>query len=72
MPVSIAARANLKTVKDAASFTKLSPSNIVSPLFGIFTPFSTDVAATASGGDIIPPSKKPNARVKPGIILAEK
>jgi len=29
------------------------------------------VAETASGGDIIPPNKKPNANVKPGIRAVE-
>lgn len=28
-------------------------------------------ADTASGGEIIPPNKKPNAQVKPGIRLLE-
>jgi hypothetical protein len=60
------------TVKEAASFTKLSPSNKVIPLLGIVTPFKTDVAATASGGEIIPPKRKPNAKVKPGIKLTDK
>lgn len=71
-PVRIAANANLNTVSDAASFTKLSPSRIVKPLFGIFIPFNTDDAATASGGEMIPPNKNPNARVKSGIMLTEK
>ena len=29
------------------------------------------VAETASGGEIIPPSKKPNANVKPGMIAKD-
>ena len=64
--------ANLKTVNEAASFTKLSPSSIAKPLLGIFKPFSTDEAATASGGEMMPPNKKPKASVKPGITLAVK
>ena len=68
----MAANANLKTVSDAASFTKLSPSRMVSPLFGIFMPFNTDDAATASGGEMMPPNQKPSANVKPGMMDAEK
>ncbi|MNS86683.1 hypothetical protein D3C71_1163730 [compost metagenome] len=71
-PVSMAIDANLNTVNEAASFTRLSPSNIAIPRLGILTPFRTELAATASGGEIIPPSKKPSAKVNPGIILTEK
>src|SRR5690606_22232337 len=70
--VITAASAKRKTVREAASFTKLSPSKMVSPRRGMFTPLSTEVAATASGGEMMPPSKKPSAKVKPGMIFAEK
>ncbi|MNE20774.1 hypothetical protein D3C81_1159040 [compost metagenome] len=71
-PVRIAMEANRNTVKEAASLTKLSPSRIAIPRLGILTPFNTELAATASGGEIIPPNRKPKAKVKPGIILTEK
>src|SRR5687767_8266199 len=35
--------------------------------FGTFTRRMIVVAEIASGGEIMPPSRKPNARVKPGI-----
>lgn len=41
-------------------------------LLGIFKCFKIDVAATASGGELIPPSKNPIATVIPGIILEER
>ena len=71
-PLIIAATANRNTIKLEASFTRLSPSNTVASLFGIFRFFTTDVAATASGGEIIPPSRNPKASVKPGISHTEK
>src|SRR5450432_2929445 len=67
-PVSIAARDTRKMMSDDASFIKLSPSKIVTMRLGIFRFCSTDVAATASGGEIIPPNKKPSASEKSGII----
>jgi hypothetical protein len=67
-PVITAASAKRSTIKLDASFTKLSPSNIVVIRFGTVIFLSTDVAAIASGGETIPPTRKPIARVKPGII----
>jgi hypothetical protein len=67
VPDITAVRANLKTIKLEASFSKLSPSIIVTNLFGIFTSFKMDVAATASGGDMMAPNKNPNGKVKPGM-----
>ena len=54
-------------MRDDASFNKLSPSKIDWNLFGIFTNFKIAPALTASGGDTIPPNKKPNAKENPGI-----
>lgn len=62
-----ASKANLKTINDEASFTKLSPSKIVINLFGTPIPFKTVAAATASGGEIIPPKRNPKASVNPGM-----
>src|SRR6476620_6043562 len=39
--------------------------------FGTFTLLIMEVAEIASGGDMIPPNKKPSARVKPGISSLE-
>src|SRR4030095_17129451 len=62
-----AANANRNTIRDVASLSKLSPSMIMTSNFGTFTCLRMVVADTASGGEIIPPNKKPNANVKPGI-----
>jgi hypothetical protein len=70
-PVSIAAKAKRKTIKLEASLMRLSPSRTVKPRFGILNPFSIEFAATASGGEIIPPSRNPSASVKPGIMAFE-
>src|SRR5664279_6404632 len=67
-PVSIAATDTQKMISDDASFIKLSPSKIVTIRFGMPRFCNTDVAAIASGGEIIPPNKKPNASEKSGII----
>src|SRR3954447_23331251 len=67
----MAASANRNTIKRAASFTRLSPSRMVVACLGTFNPSRTEVAATASGGEIIPPSRKPAAREKSGISLFE-
>jgi len=40
-------------------------------LFGTFTNFNIAPALTASGGETMPPNKKPSAREKPGIIKLE-
>ena len=66
-PVITAAKAKRNTIKLLASFTRLSPSRIVVARFGMCTPLSTEVAATASGGLMMPPSRKPKPRVKPGM-----
>jgi len=70
-PVSIAASAKRKTIKLEASLMRLSPSRTVKPRFGTLNPFSIEFAATASGGEIMPPSRNPSASVKPGIIAFE-
>lgn len=67
-PEITATKATLKTIKLEASLIKLSPSKIVTNLLGIFKPFKTEVAATASGGEIIPPNKNPKANVNPGMM----
>ncbi|GIK59564.1 MAG: hypothetical protein JETCAE03_06250 [Ignavibacteriaceae bacterium] len=54
-------------ISEEASFNKLSPSKMVESRLGIFTNFVIAFALTASGGETIPPNKKPNAKVKPGI-----
>ncbi|MNR31038.1 hypothetical protein D3C85_1485270 [compost metagenome] len=67
VPLITATNANLNTISEEASFTRLSHSKIVSILLGTFIPLSTVAAATASGGEIIPPNKNPSAKVNPGI-----
>src|SRR5258706_14453343 len=64
----IVAIANRKMIKLDASFIRLSPSKIVTVSLGIFNPLKIEVAAMASGGDIIPPNKKPSASENPGMI----
>jgi hypothetical protein len=68
IPVVTAMMANCMMMSDVASFSKLSPSKIVETRFGILTNLVMALALTASGGDTMPPSKNPNASVKPGII----
>src|SRR5688500_14351578 len=67
----MAVNAKRKTIKLAASFTRLSPSRMMTDRLGTFNPCNTDVAAIASGGDIIPPSRKPAASEKSGISKLE-
>ena len=62
-----AANANRNTINDEASLSRLSPSAILTRLFGTFTCRIIVVAEMASGGDTIPPNKNPSANVKPGI-----
>src|SRR6188768_4105775 len=62
-----AANANRNTINDEASLSRLSPSAILTGLFGPFTCRIIVVAEIASGGDTIPPNKNPSANVKPGI-----
>ena len=66
-PVRMAAIAKRYMIKLDASLIRLSPSSIVESLFGTFNPLKTEAAATASGGEIIPPRRKPNASVNPGM-----
>ncbi len=65
--VTTAAKAKRNTIKLAASLTRLSPSKISTTRLGILNFSSTEVAAIASGGEMIPPNKKPKAKEKPGI-----
>src|SRR5690349_12376766 len=67
----IAARAKRNTIREAASFNKLSPSIMLSKDFGTLTLFMMVVADMASGGETIPPKRKPNANVNPGINAFE-
>ena len=67
----MAASAKRNTIKLDASFTRLSPSRIAVRRFGTLIFLSTDVAATASGGDMMPPNKNPSAKVNPGIIALD-
>src|SRR6059058_5642408 len=67
----IAAKAKRKTIREEASFIRLSPSIIVTRDLGTFTLRMMVVADMASGGDMIPPNKKPSAQVKPGISTVE-
>src|SRR5689334_23790443 len=58
-------------MSEEASFSRLSPSMIARMDFGTFTWRIIVVAEMASGGEMIPPNKKPRASVKPGINLLE-
>src|SRR4030095_7579402 len=62
-----AANAKRNTIKDEASFSKLSPSMMLRSRLGACTCRRIVVADMASGGETIPPRRKPNANVKPGI-----
>ena len=66
-----AASANRNTMSEEASLRRLSPSIILSNDLGTFTWRIMVVAETASGGEIIPPKRKPNANVKPGMIILD-
>ena len=55
-------------IKELASLKRLSPSNMEEKRFGTFTKRMIAGALTASGGETIPPSKKPKAIEKPGKI----
>ncbi|BAP29954.1 uncharacterized protein CHSO_0917 [Chryseobacterium sp. StRB126] len=59
--------ANLKIISEEASLNRLSPSKTVDKFLGTFTNFKIAPALTASGGETIPPSTKPNANENPGI-----
>lgn len=61
----MAASANLKTIRLDASLIRLSPSRMMMARLGMAMPRSTDVAATASGGEMMPPRRNPAASGKP-------
>ncbi len=71
VPVNTAAKANRKTTKLEASLSKLSPSTMVTKRLGTLMFYKMALAETASGGDTMPPNKKPVAKVKPGIRAAD-
>ena len=66
-PVSTATSANLQSTSPAASLSRLSPSMIVTIRRGIFRLRITAVAATASDGETMAPSRKATAQGVPGI-----
>src|SRR3954470_22414889 len=66
-----AASANRNTMREEASFSRLSPSITARIDLGTFTWRMIVVAEIASGGEMIPPNKNPRASVKPGISLLE-
>src|SRR5436190_13061790 len=59
-------------IKLDASLIRLSPSRMVARRFGTLRFAITDVAATASGGEMMPPRRKPSASVNPGMSQTEK
>src|SRR5882762_6999868 len=63
-----AAKAKRNTIRDEASLRRLSPSITLTNILGAFTWRIMVVAEIASGGDTIPPNRKPSASVKPGMI----
>ena len=65
MPTDI--NANLTMISELASLKRLSPSKIAEILRGTFTNFIIAAALTASGGDTIPPKRKPKGIEKPGM-----
>jgi hypothetical protein len=65
--VIIAAKAKRYIIREEASLNRLSPSAMLTSDFGTFTCLIISVEAMASGGEIIPPSKNPRAKLKPGI-----
>jgi hypothetical protein len=66
-PVITVARAKRNTISDDASLSRLSPSIMLTNPFGTFTLRMMVVAEMASGGETIPPNRKPSANVKPGM-----
>src|SRR4051812_35721820 len=62
-----AANAKRNTIREEASFSKLSPSIMLTNDFGTATLRIMVVAEIASGGETIPPKRKPRANVNPGI-----
>ena len=67
----MAAKAKRNTIKEDASFNKLSPSTILKYDLGTFTFLIIVVAEIASGGETMPPKRNPRAIVKLGIIATE-
>lgn len=65
VPVETAATAKLKVTSAVASFTRLSPSRMVTSLRGRRMRRSSAIGATASGGETIAPSTKPTAQERP-------
>ena len=65
VPVSTAATAKRKEMKEVASFTRLSPSRMTTILRGTFRFCVTASAATASGGEMRAPKTKPTAKGNP-------
>ena len=58
-------------ISELASLNKLSPSSTAEMRRGTFTNFIMAAADTASGGETMPPIKKPRATEKPGMnVLA--
>ena len=55
------------TILLPTSLNRLSPSRMDDTRLGTFTNFKMALVLTASGGETIPPSRKPKAREKPGI-----
>src|SRR4051812_33585036 len=70
-PVITAAEANRNTIREEASFRRLSPSIMLTSDLGTFTSRMMVVAEMASGGDIMPPKRKPNASVNCGMIALD-
>src|SRR4030095_15736182 len=66
-PVITAASANRNTISDEASLSKLSPSAMLTSDLGTFTRRMMVIAEIASGGEMMAPSRNPNANVKPGM-----
>src|SRR5690242_16352801 len=68
-PVTAAATAKRYATSAIASFTRLSPSRIVTNRRGTRSLFSTLVAAIASGGETIAPSTNASGQFIPGINI---
>ena len=65
-PVTIAALANFRRTRPVASFTRLSPSRIVTIRRGRRTRRAIAVAATASGGETMAPRTRAAGHGTPG------
>src|SRR5688500_9756819 len=62
-----ATKAKRNTIRDDASFSRLSPSETLTRILGTFTWRIMVVAEIASGGDTMPPKRKPRASENPGM-----